>query len=150
MTCTAVSLLVPSSMEKEAQKKEFQISFDGPPSYLTLLGSIEQQPTALKLDQVNFHIKAGKEFVLQDNWARLVRDRGAINLAVRFMARTVAFSNLLIFSTATCAAGVCRLPVQLQSASQGHVEWSYANLILFTLQAHLCIPKHPMVTTRSG
>jgi len=98
-------------MEKEAQKEELQISFDRPPSYSALLGSIEQQSTALKLDQVNFHIKAGKEFVLQDNWARLVGDRGAINLAVSSMARTIAFSNLLIFSTATCAAGVCKLPV---------------------------------------
>ena len=111
MTCSAVSLLVPSSKEKKAQKEEFQISFDRPPSYLALLDSIEREPTALKLDQVNFHIKAGKEFVLQDNWARLVGDRGAIKLAVSFMARTIAFSNLLIFSTATCAAGVCKLPV---------------------------------------
>ncbi len=119
MTCSAVSLLVPSSMEEKAQveeeeeeeEEEFQISFGRPPSYLALLGGIEQQPTALKLDQVNFHIKAGKEFVLQDNWARLVGDRGAINLAVSFMASTIAFSNLLIFSTATCAAGVCKLPV---------------------------------------
>ena len=126
MTCSAVSLLVPSSMEEKAQVEEeeeeeeeeegeegevFQISFGRPPSYLALLGSIEQQPTALKLDQVNFHIKAGKQFVLQDNWARLVGDRGAIKLAVSFMARTIAFSNLLIFSTATCAAGVCKLLV---------------------------------------
>ncbi len=111
MTCSAVSLLVPSSKEKNAQKEEFQISFDRPPSYLALLDSIEREPTALKLDQVNFHIKAGKEFVFQDNWARLVGDRGAIKLAVSFMARTIAFSNLLIFSTATCAAGVCKLLV---------------------------------------
>ena len=111
MTCSAVSLLVPLSMEKKAPKEECQLSFDRPPSYLALLDRIEQEPTALKLEQVNFHIKAGKEFVLQDNWARLVGDRGAIQLAVSFMARTIAFSNLLTFSTATCAAGVCKLPV---------------------------------------
>lgn len=65
----------------------------------------------MKLEQVNFLIKAGKEFVLQDDWARLVGDRGAIKLTVSFMARSTAFSNLLIVSTERCAAGVCKLPV---------------------------------------
>ncbi len=102
MTCSAVSLLVPSSKEKKAQKEEFQISFDRAPPYLDLLNSIQQAPTALKLDQVNFRIKAGKEFVVQNNWARLVGDRGAIKLVVSSMARTIPVSNLLIFSTAIC------------------------------------------------
>ena len=111
MTCSAVSLLVPFSMEKKLPKEEFQLSFDGPPSHLALLDSIEQEPTALKLAQVNFHIKAGKELVLQDNWARLVGGTGAIKLAVGFMAGSIACFNLLIFPTATCAAEVCKLPV---------------------------------------
>ncbi|KAL3163153.1 hypothetical protein ABBQ32_009563 [Trebouxia sp. C0010 RCD-2024] len=77
-----VSLLVPFSMENKAPKEECQLSFDRPPSYLALLDSIEQEPTALKLEQVNFQIKAGKEFVRQDNWTRVVGDRGAIKLAI--------------------------------------------------------------------
>ncbi|KAL0040302.1 hypothetical protein WJX77_002769 [Trebouxia sp. C0004] len=78
-----VSLLVPSSKEKKAQEEEVQICFDRPPSYLALLDSIERGPTALKLDQVNFHIKAGKESksVLFSRTMRLVGDRGAIKLA---------------------------------------------------------------------
>ena len=111
MTCSPVSLLVPLHMEKASPKEEFPLSFDRPPSYLALLDSIEQAPTALELAQVNFHIKAGKELVLKDNWARLVGDRVAIKLAVSFTARSIAFSNPLIFSTATCAVGVCKLPV---------------------------------------
>lgn len=111
MTCSAVSLIVPLSMEKKSPKEEFQLSFDRPPAYLALLDRVEQEPTALKLAQVNFHIKAGKELVLQDNWARLVGGSGAIKLAVSFMARSIAFSNLFMFSTATWAAGACKLPV---------------------------------------
>ena len=93
MTCSAVSLLVPFSMENKAPKEERQLSFDRPPSYLALLDSIEQKPTALKLEQVNFQIKAGKAFVRQDNWTRVVGDRGAIKLAVSVMGRSIAFSN---------------------------------------------------------
>ena len=113
MTCSAVSLLVPLSMEKKSPKEEIQLTFDWPPSYLALLDRIEQEPkpTAFKLAQVNFRIKAGKELVLQDNWARLVGGRGAIKLAVSSMARSIAFSNLFMFSIATCAAGACKLPV---------------------------------------
>ena len=91
-------------MENKAPKEECQLSFDRPPSYLALLDSIEQEPTALKLEQVNFQIKAGKELVRADNWMRVVGDRGAIKLAVSVMVRSIAFSSLLVFSTATCAA----------------------------------------------
>ena len=108
MTCSAVSLLVPLSMEKKSPKEEFQLSFDRP---LALLDRVEQEPTALKLAHVKFHIKAGKELVFEDNWARLVGGSGAIKLAVSFMARSIAFFNLFMFSTATCAAGACKLPV---------------------------------------
>ena len=114
MTCSAVSLLVPFSMENKAPKEEYQLSFDRPPSYLALLDSIEQEPTALKLEQVNFQIKVGKEFVRQDNWTRVVGNRGGIKLAVSVMVRSIAFSNLLILlilSTARCAVAVCKLPV---------------------------------------
>ena len=95
-------------MEKKSPKEEFQLSFDRP---LALLDRVEQEPTALKLAQVKLHIKAGKELVFEDNWACLVGSSGAIKLAVSFMARSIAFSNLFIFSTATCAAGACKLPV---------------------------------------
>ncbi|DBA92162.1 TPA: hypothetical protein ACH3X1_015880 [Trebouxia sp. C0004] len=69
-------------MEKKAPKAECQLSFDSPPSYLALLNCIEQEPTALKLQQVNYHIKAGKEYMLQDNWMHIVGDEGAINLTI--------------------------------------------------------------------
>ncbi|KAA6426042.1 MAG: hypothetical protein FRX49_03894 [Trebouxia sp. A1-2] len=77
-----VSLFVPFSMENKAPNEDCQLSFDRPPSYLALLDSIEQEATSLKLEQVNFQIKAGKEYVRQDNWTRLVGDRGAIKLAI--------------------------------------------------------------------
>ena len=131
MTCSAVSVLVPLSIEKKAPKEEYQLSFDKPPSYLALLDSIEQKPTALKLEQINFHIKAGKEDVLQDNWARLVGDRGAIKLEVSFMHHQ-KLSPIYSFS------------------SVQHVLLESARLVPFLLQAHLSIPKHPMVTARSG
>lgn len=95
MTCSAVSLLVPFSMENKAPKEECQLSFDRPPLYLALLDRIEQEPTALKLEQVKFQIKAGKEFVHQDSWTRVVGDRHAIELVVSVMLRSIAFSNLL-------------------------------------------------------
>ena len=107
MTCSAVSLLVPLSMEKKAPKEECRLSFDTPPSYLALLDSIEQQPTALKLEDVKFYIMAGKESVRQDNWARVVGDTGAIKLEVSFVARLIPLTNLLMFATATCAVEVC-------------------------------------------
>lgn len=69
-------------MENKAPKEECQLSFDRLPSYLALLDGIEQEPTALKLEQVNFQIKAGKEFVRQDNWTRVVGERGAIKLVI--------------------------------------------------------------------
>ena len=155
MTCSAVSLLVPSSQEKKAQQAEIQISFNRPPSYLALLDCIEREPTALKLDQVNFHVKLGKQFVLQHNWADLVGNRAAIKLAVSFMviASFFFFFFLLLYSfmycnmccwslQAPCLAAIC-------FARTGRVVICkpYA---LFMLQAHLCIPKHPMVTTRGG
>lgn len=114
MTYSAVSLLVPFSMENKAPKEECQLSFDRLPSYLALLDGIEQEPTALKLEQVNFQIKAGKEFVRQDNWTHVVGDRGAIKLVVSVMVRSIAFPILLILlilSTARCAVAVCKLPV---------------------------------------
>ncbi|KAL3140352.1 hypothetical protein ABBQ38_004616 [Trebouxia sp. C0009 RCD-2024] len=77
-----VSLLVPFSMENKAPKEECQLSFDRPPLYLALLDRIEQEPTALKLEQVKFQIKAGKEFVHQDSWTRVVGDRHAIELVI--------------------------------------------------------------------
>ncbi|KAL0047698.1 hypothetical protein WJX82_009730 [Trebouxia sp. C0006] len=77
-----VSLVVPFSMEHKASREECQLSFGRPPSYLALLDRIEQEPTALKLEQVKFHIKAGKESVHQDNWTHLVGDRRAIKLAI--------------------------------------------------------------------
>ena len=107
MACSAVSLLVPLSMEKKAPKAERQLSFDRPPSYLALLNRIEQEPTALKLKQITYHIKAGKEYVLQNNWTRIVGDGGAIELTVSVIARSISFA----IPTATCAVGVCKLPV---------------------------------------
>lgn len=101
---------MPVSMKKKAPKEESQLSFDRPPSYLALLDRVEQEPTALKLEQVNYHIKAGKEFVLQDNWMHLVGDRGAIKLLVSIIARSMAFSNLNHFLHCyTCYFGVRRV-----------------------------------------
>ena len=120
-------------MEKKAPKAECQLSFDRPPSYLTLLNRIEQEPTTLKLKQVNYHIKAAKEYVLRDNWTRIVGDEGAIKLAVSVIARSISFAILLVSSIATYAIEVCKPPVQYPP--QGHVEWSYAKLAPFMLQA---------------
>ena len=74
-------------MEKTAPKEECQLSFDRHPLYLALLDRIEQEPSAAKFEQVNYHIKAGKEVVLEDNWMRLVGNRQTIELVVSFTAR---------------------------------------------------------------
>ena len=99
-------------MEKKAPKAECQLSFDRPPTYLALLNRIEQEPKTLKLEQVKNHIKAGKEYVLQDNWTRLVGDEGAVKLAVSVIARSISFAVLLIFSIAKYAVEICKLPVR--------------------------------------
>ena len=102
-------------MEKKAPKEEFKLTFNRFKlkfhSYLTLLDRIEQQPTALKPEQVDFFTKVDQELVLQNNWTRLVGDRGAIELVVSFMARTVPFPGYSFAPLEPCAAGVCKLPV---------------------------------------
>ncbi len=91
MTCSAVSLLVQLSMDKKAAKEEYQLSFDGHPAFRDLLDCIEQEPTAVKLEKVNYIIKTGKETVLQDNWRRLISGRNAIQLTVSIPETTMAF-----------------------------------------------------------
>ena len=53
MFCSAVTLLVPVSMNMEAVKEECQLLFDGQPSFITLLDRIEQEPKAVRLEEVN-------------------------------------------------------------------------------------------------
>ena len=69
-------------MDTKAVKDECQLSFDGRPSFITLLDCIEQEPTAVKLGEVNYIVKAGKETVLENTWLRLIGARNAIKLAV--------------------------------------------------------------------
>ena len=82
MFCSAVTLLVPLSMDTKAVDEECQLSFDGRPSFITLLDRIEQEPTAVKLGKVNYIVKAGKETVLENTWLRLIGARDAFKLAV--------------------------------------------------------------------
>ena len=69
-------------MDAKAVEEECQLSFDGRPSFITLLDRIEQEPTAVKLVEVNYIVKAGKETVLEDSWLRLMGARDAIKLAI--------------------------------------------------------------------
>lgn len=94
MFCSAVTLLVPLSMDTKARKEECQLSFDGRPSFITLLDRIEQEPTAVNLEEVNYIVKAGKETVLENSWLRLIGARDAIKLAVSSVPRMTIVSCL--------------------------------------------------------
>ena len=74
-------------MDAKAVKVECQLSFDGRPTFITLLDRIEQEPTAVKLEEVEYIVKAGKETVLEDSWLRLIGARDAIKLAVSSVPR---------------------------------------------------------------
>lgn len=95
--CSAVTLLVPLSMDTKAVKEECQLSFDGRPSFITLLDRIEQEPTKVKLGEVNYIVKAGKETVLESTWLRLIGARDAIKLAVSsVISMTLIFHAFLV------------------------------------------------------
>lgn len=97
MFCSAVTLLVPLSMDTKARKEECQLSFDGRPSFITLLDRIEQEPTTVNLEEVNYIVKAGKETVLENSWLRLISARDAIKLSVSSGSRmTIVFHAFLV------------------------------------------------------
>ena len=84
-------------MNAKAKKEECQLSFDGRPSFITLLDRIEQEPTKVNLGEVNYIVKAGKETVLQNTWLRLIGARDAIKLAVSsVVSMTLIFHAFLV------------------------------------------------------
>ena len=106
MFCSAVTLLVPLSMDTKARKEECQLSFDGRPSFITLLDRIEQEPTAVNLEEVDYIVEAGKETVLENSWLRLIGARDAIKLAVSSVPRmTIVFHAFLV--GVTCHIRAC-------------------------------------------
>lgn len=59
------------------------LSFPVRPSYEALVDRIEQNSTALDLEQVNFSIRKGEEVIGPDNWELLTIILAAIDLEVK-------------------------------------------------------------------
>ena len=147
MTCSQPTCAI--EYGEEGAKGRVSASFDRPPSYLALLKRIEQEPTTLKLEQVNHHIKVGKEYVLQDNWTRIVGDEGAIKLAVSVIARSISFAVLLISPSQhmllKSASSLFEANLLRKDMQNGHMQNSQ-----FSCCKHSYVFQSSMVTARSG
>ena len=88
--------MIPTSTSDKASKEECHMTFNGNPAYDALMGRIESESRASILEDYNFSLTTGKEFITEDNWTTLIQDRAILTVVVCFFARIWRLSPWII------------------------------------------------------